>query len=137
MARVYATHQELINYTEGSDFVVPTEPESQRVRGRASEVVDEGLLTAIYDTDPVTERPTNAQIAVALRDAVCAQVVWWDETGDEHGVAGQYTSASIGTMALVRGGNGGQTGGPAWRVLAPQAFTHLRLAGLLPGAVTG
>lgn len=135
MARVYATHQQLVDYIEGSDFEVPTEPESTRVRTRASELVDEGLLTAVYDTDPVTELPTDPRIAAAMRDAVCAQVVWWDETGDEQGVAGQYTSASIGSVSLTRA-NAGQSGASSGRQLAPPAVTHLRLAGLLPGAVT-
>lgn len=139
MPRVYATHQDLINYTQGSDFVVPAEPESQRVRTRASELVDEALVTAIYDTDPATQLPTDPAIAAAMRDAVCAQVVWWDETGDELGDAGQYTSVSIGSVALTRGRAGTAASGatlPSGRTLGPQAVTPLRLAGLLPGTVT-
>jgi hypothetical protein len=133
VARIYATHEQLVAYTAGSDFVVPAEPESQRVRTRASEVVDEALLTAIYDTDPMTELPTDPKIAAAMRDAVCAQVVWWDETGDEQGAAGQFTNLSIGSVTLGRGSSpAGASGG---RTLGSQATTHLRLAGLLPGPI--
>jgi len=137
VARIYATHEHLVAYTAGSDVVVPAEPESQRVRTRASETVDEALLTAIYDTDPVTELPTDPRLAAAMRDAVCAQVVWWEKTGDEHGTAGQYAMVSIGSVALSRGSAGPATGVtlPSGRTLGPHAATHLRLAGLLPGAI--
>ncbi|GAB3437475.1 hypothetical protein [Actinophytocola sediminis] len=135
MARIYATHEQLVAYTEGSSFVVPAEPESQRVRTRASEFVDDALLTAVYATDPVTELPTDRRIEAALRDAVCAQVVWWDETGDELGDAGQYTSASIGSVSLTRGRAAAGVTLPSGRTLGPHAATHLRLAGLLPGVV--
>lgn len=134
MARVYATHTDLLNYTQGSTFVVPTEPESTRVRTRASEIVDEALLSAVYDTDPVTKLPTDADIAAAMRDAVCAQIVWWDETGDELGTADRYTAVSIGSVALSRG-NKASSSLAGKRDLAPQATTHLKLAGLQPGVV--
>lgn len=135
MARVYATHADLVTYTQGSSFAVPSEPESARVRTRASELVDEKLITAIYDTDPNTLLPTDADVAAAMRDAVCAQVVWWDETGDELGAGGQYTSVSIGSVALSRGSNANSSVASPGRQLAPQAATHLQLAGLLPGVV--
>jgi len=135
MARVYATHQDLINYTQGFTFTVPAEPESTRLRTRASEMVDEALLTAVYDTDPTTKLPTDPEVAAAMRDAMCAQVVWWDETGDEQGAMGQYSTVSIGSVALGRGSSpAGAVGGG--RTLGPPAATHLRLAGLTPGAVT-
>lgn len=135
MARVYATHQDLIDYTEGSAFTLPAEPESARLRARASELVDEALLAAVYDTNPTTRLPTDPEVAAAMRDAVCAQVVWWEETGDENGSADRYTSVSIGSVALNRGGTA-PAGGSGGRTLGPHAVTHLRLAGLTPGAVT-
>jgi hypothetical protein len=134
MARVYATHQDLINYTGGSTFAVPTEPESTRLRTRASELVDEALLAAVYDTNPTTHLPTDPEVAAAMRDAVCAQVVWWDETGDEQGAADRYTTVSIGSVTLGRGSTA--AAGSGGRTLGPPATTHLRLAGLIPGAVT-
>lgn len=135
MPRVYAMHQDLINYTEGSAFTVPTEPESARLRTRASELVDEALLAAVYDTNPTTHLPTDPEVAAAMRDAVCAQLVWWDETGDEQGAADRYTSVSIGSVTLARGGSTAAAGSGG-RTLGPSAATHLRLAGLIPGAVT-
>jgi hypothetical protein len=135
MARVYATHQDLTNYTEGFTFTMPAEPESARLRTRASELVDEALLAAVYDTDPTTRLPTDPEVAAAMRDAVCAQVVWWDETGDEQGAADRYTSVSIGSVTLARGGSAAAAGSGG-RTLGPPAATHLRLAGLVPGAVT-
>lgn len=126
MARVYATRTDLVNYAPAS-VMVPDEPEATRVLTRASERIDE-LLTAIgamYTVDSVTKLPTDANFIQAFKDATCAQVVWWLETGDETGVGAGYTSVSIGRVSLSRGqGKAGETQ-PKY---AEQAVTHLKLA---------
>lgn len=134
MARVYATEAELIAYRAPAGVTLPTGAEATRQLTRASERIEELLLTAVYDTDPVTLLPTETEVIAALRDAVCAQVVWWAPGGggDETGAASQYKDVALGSLKLSRGDGGS---GPPPRY-AEQAVTHLRLAGLLPGTVT-
>lgn len=126
MARVYATRTDLVAYAP-ADVSVPDEPEATRLLTRASTHVDRyGLLTAVYDVD-TGGLPTDTAIARAVRNATCAQAVYWLQTGDETGAASQWGSLGIGSVSLSRGSNGtaGQT--PSTQ-LAPQADTELRTA---------
>ncbi|MEO6081926.1 MAG: hypothetical protein ABIQ18_02340 [Umezawaea sp.] len=133
MARVYAVEVDLIGYGAPPSVTLPTGAEATRQLTRASERIDELLLTAVYDTDPVTLLPTKANVIAALRDAVCAQVIGW-ASGEvaEIDTSGQFKDIALGTLKLSRGN---ASGGSVPRY-AEQAVTHLRLAGLLPGSVT-
>lgn len=132
MALVYATLGDLTGYTAGSTYVVPGEPEATRVLTAASKAIRRATKSAVYDTD-TNGYPSDAAVRQAFRDATCAQVVWWKETGDELGTGGAYDSVSIGSVSLSRGRGSGQTEqNPR---LAPQAATELGNAGLLPGSV--
>ncbi|EFC80246.1 hypothetical protein [Parafrankia sp. EUN1f] len=99
----------------------------------ASELVDDLLVGAVYDVDEDTELPTDPKVARALMRAVCQQVRWWALTGDPHGVTTAFPSMSIGSVSLSRGGGAASGGVPtAADRMAPEAFTTLRAAGLLP-----
>lgn len=105
------------------DVTVPSD--AARLLERASLVVDDAV-TAPYLVD--TERvPTETRIADALRDATCAQVEWWIETGDVLGLD-DFHSVSIGSVTLARSESKSR------RRLAPDAQLILANAGLT-GAV--
>lgn len=131
MALVYATRTELVAYApEG--VTVPADPEATRKLTSASKVIRRATRCAVYVTD-TDGYPTDTAIRQAFRDATCAQAVWWLETGDETGAAGQWSSVSIGSVNLSHGqGSGVASNG---QQLAPQADTELRTAGVLPGSV--
>lgn len=128
MPRVYATPEQ---YTArpGARPVPPGE-DLAALLARASEDVDDALLTAVYEVD-AEEMPTDPKVAAALADATCAQVEYVAmQGGDDTGAAGQWDSVSIGPVAMS-GRKGGPTG-PAVD-LGPRAHRALRRAGLLPG----
>jgi hypothetical protein len=127
----YATRAELVDYAPAGT-VIPDDPEATRKLTRASERIDLALISSVYDVDD-DGLPTDAEVIAAMRDATCAQALWFMETGDETGAAGQYQTVSIGSVNLGRG-NSGMSQSRGGQDLAPQADTHLRLAGLLPGS---
>jgi hypothetical protein len=95
----------------------------------ASGVVDEMLLTAVYDVD-AGGLPTDADVIAAVRDAACAQVLYSRTTGDTYGIgAGQLHSFSIGSIQATRGYS--TKGSSAPGRFSPQAWEILHLAGLV------
>lgn len=119
--RVYATSADLTEYA-GPDVV---DDDSPRLLARASELVDSQLLAAVYDTDS-HGLPLDPQVRAALRDATCAVVEWWHDTGDATGAGAQFTESQIGTLRLKR-----TTPPPD---LPPAAARILTTAGLLAHA---
>jgi hypothetical protein len=131
----YATADDLTGFAPET-VTVPDEPEATRLLGHASEVVDGLLLTAVYDTDD-DGLPTDADVAAALRDATCAQALWWLETGDESGAQATYQSVSIGSVSLTRGYTSGASAtGPA-QTVSPRAVGILQRAGLIMAGPLG
>jgi hypothetical protein len=132
MARTYATLGEFAEWTgEGA-----AEAEVVPMLRRASALVDNLIMTARYPVDSAG-MPTEERVREALRDAVCAQVAWWAETGDASGASGQYTAVSLGSLSLERAPRSPAGDAQAGRV-APEAVQTLATAGLLaqaPGAV--
>jgi hypothetical protein len=100
---------------------------------RASRLVDQALLTAVYEVDD-EQLPVDAAIATALKEATIEQAAAWVASGveDGTGAADGWGNVSIATVSLGRpsknGGAGG--GGSAATRLAPQAFMVLQQAGL-------
>lgn len=132
MAGSYATQADLYGFTPAAfKATVPADPEATRLLTRATELVDIALKTAIYDTD-TNGYPTDTTLLGALRDATCAQALWWLQTGDETGVGAQWSSMSIGSLSLSRGSR--DTGGVGPQ-LCPQAAVILQRSGELPGQV--
>ncbi|MCX4987126.1 hypothetical protein [Streptomyces sp. NBC_00572] len=128
--RVYATPEQLTEWTGK-----PAPADAERLLTRASEDVDDGLLTAVYAVD-AAGKPTDPAVAQALADATCAQVAYRKETGDTGtGAAGRWSSVSIGPVSMS--GPQQQAGGTgAGNVdLSPQAYRALARAGLLPGVI--
>ncbi|MFD8151742.1 hypothetical protein ACFV28_13455 [Streptomyces sp. NPDC059720] len=127
-ARVYATPEQLTAWTGQ-----PAPPDADRLLARASEDVDDALVTAVYATDALG-MPTDPDILRALADATCAQVEWQQETGDTGtGAAGRWDSVSIGPVSLSGRKDGPTAAGDV--DLAPRAHRALRRAGLLPGVI--
>lgn len=128
MARVYATPEQLTAWTGR-----PAPADADRLLARASEDVDDALVSAVYDTNDAG-MPTDPATVQALADATCAQVEYQQATGDDGtGAAGRWDSVSIGPVSLS-----GRKDGPAAAGdvdLAPRAYRVLRRAGLLPGVI--
>lgn len=94
--------------------------DAERLLMRASELLD-ATVTTSFVVDSATALPADADEAAALRDATCAQVRFWVETGEEHDIDGLAgTQVSVGGVSGVR---------PP--VIAPQALRILRKAMLL------
>lgn len=123
---VYATTADLANYLEAAP-----PGNARKFLRQASVDIAQATKCAIYDTDD-SGYPTDAGVRAAFRDAVCAQVEWWGETGDPLGVNGQWGDVKIGNVSL--GGRTGSTG--TGGQLAGNAASILAAAGLLPGTVT-
>ncbi|MGW6455028.1 hypothetical protein ACWF94_03735 [Streptomyces sp. NPDC055078] len=122
MARIYATAADYQTYTG------QTPPAGiEGALARASTMLDSQVFRLCrYDADPTTGLPTNAIVTAAFRDATCAQVQWWGETGDELGVAGRWDSVKIGTAALSRSGSSSGAGTGGGREVAEAALEALR-----------
>ncbi|WP_326728843.1 hypothetical protein [Streptomyces phaeochromogenes] len=124
--RIYATPEQLTAWTGR-----PAPADAARLLARASEDIDDALLTAIYATNSAG-MPTDPDVVDALADAVCAQIEYQQATGDDGtGATGRWDSVSIGPVALS---GRKQAPGAAGDVdLAPRAHRALTRAGLLPG----
>ncbi|CAM2785902.1 MULTISPECIES: hypothetical protein [Streptomyces] len=128
MPRVYATPEQLAAWTGQ-----PAPPGAERLLARASEDVDDALLSAVYRTDE-TGMPTDPAVVQALANATCAQVEYQLATGDDGtGAAGRWDSVSIGPVSLSGRKDGPTAAGDV--DLAPRAHRALRRAGLLPGVI--
>lgn len=128
MARVYATPEQLSAWTGQ-----PAPAGADRMLARASEDVDDALLTAVYVTD-AAGMPTDPAVREALAEATCAQVEYQLATGDDGtGAAGRWDSVSIGPVSLSGRRSGRAAAGGV--DLAPRAGRALTRAGLLPGVI--
>jgi hypothetical protein len=108
----YATPEQ---YEAWSGLVAPLNAE--RLLTRASELLD-ATATAPFIVSDTTGLPEDVDEAAALRDATCAQVRFWVETGEEHDIDGLAGSAvSVGGVT-----------GRRPPVIAPQALRLLRMA---------
>ncbi|MFD3829729.1 hypothetical protein [Streptomyces sp. NPDC058621] len=129
MGRVYATPEQLAMWMGRP----APDGDAARLLARASEDVDDALLTAVYDVDDDGD-PTDPQIVAALSAAACAQAEFWLASGDDGtGAGARWDSVSIGPVALSgrRDGPGDASG----LDLAPRAYRALRAVGLLPGVI--
>ncbi|MGK3093777.1 hypothetical protein ACG93S_28785 [Streptomyces sp. WAC01490] len=130
MPGVYATPEQY-NARPGARPVPPGE-NLAALLARASEDVDDALLTAVYDVD-ADGMPTDPKVAAVLAAATCAQVEYvTTQGGDDTGAAGQWGSVSIGPVAMSD-----RKGGPVGSAvdIGPRALRTLTRAGLLPGVI--
>lgn len=115
MATAYATSEELATWLNEDA------PENAAwLLDRATEVID-SVATAPFNVDLITGLPVDAGVAIALRDATCAQVRFWLEVGVENDVDGLAGSA------VTVGGYQGKRAPER----SPQALRIMRNAGLL------
>jgi hypothetical protein len=130
VARVYATRTDLVAYAP-PDITVPEDPEATRLLTRASERVDDALLTAVYEVDSVTLLPTDSTVTEALRLATCAEAVDMIRHGSDSGDDGinQWDSISIGSVKLSGRRDTASSSGSS-SGLSSEAAGHLRRAGL-------
>ncbi|MFE2019885.1 hypothetical protein ACFW9O_17800 [Streptomyces sp. NPDC059499] len=126
MARVYATAAQ---YEETTGQTAPADIDA-RLR-RASRFLDSRVFRLCRYDVAEDGMPSNEVVAEAFAAAVSAQVWAWDDSGDELGTAGQYTSVSIGSVSLSGGGaqSGASSGG---RAVADTALEALRTPDLTP-----
>ncbi|MEV0445855.1 hypothetical protein AB0I84_12870 [Streptomyces spectabilis] len=119
MARVYATQAQYETYTGQ-----PAPADIAARLSRASRFLESEVFRLCwYDADS-EGYPTHVRVREAFADAVCAQVQWWAETGDELGTAGQWQSVKIGSVALSGPGSSGS--GPGGRRVADAVLEVLR-----------
>lgn len=124
MARVYATSAQY----EALTGVVPAPAGMYAQLGRASAFLDSRVFRLCwYEADAVTGMPTNEVVLAAFAAATCAQAQEWDDTGDERGAAGRYSSVKLGTLALSGpASSSGGTGATGGRTVADAALEALR-----------
>lgn len=111
----YATLDDLAEYLGTSEL----DENAQRLLEDASLFIEMCTLGRI---DPTNERQMRM-----VKLAVCAQVEYWQETGDHVGALGTYGSMSLGSFSMSRG-----TGSSSSHLqLAPLAYQALFMEGLL------
>ncbi|GAA3441059.1 hypothetical protein [Planomonospora venezuelensis] len=98
---------------------------------RASRLVDQALLCAVYDVDD-DGVATEAAVLTALEEATIEQVHAWVAVGEDGtNATAEYGDVAIGSVRLGRrSSSGGAGGGSAATRLAPQAAMVLAQAGL-------
>lgn len=121
MARIYATSADYLAYTG----LTPPSDIDARLARASRFLGSEVFRLCWYEVDE-DGYPSNATVAEAFAAAVCAQVQWWDETGDELGVAGRYASVKLGTLALSRASSAGGSAPVTGREVAETALEALR-----------
>ncbi|MEV8431999.1 hypothetical protein ACWHLZ_28065 [Streptomyces chartreusis] len=128
MARTYATsadYEQFTGQTPPSDI--------DATLGRASRFLESRVFRLCWYEVDEDGYPSNAVVAQAFADAVCAQVQGWGETGDELGTAGRWGSVKIGSVALSGpGSSSGNPGSASGREVAEAALEVLRGPDLTP-----
>lgn len=124
----YATPTDLQDYNGGA-----TPPADAQVRlDRASDSVDELLLTAVYDVDS-NGMPTEPDVLAACTKAACAIAQHRIDNGlKANGAPAAYDNVKIGSVQLARRASSGSSSAAADRY-GPDAYGILQRAGLLPG----
>ena len=120
--RQYATPTEFSIWDADTEYTTP----GNGVLRRASGVIDT-LTRHSYFVANAAGTPTDTDVLDVFRDATCAQVAYWEETGDITGAEAQGGSFSIGSVKI---GAAGDTSSKQSRI-APEAVQILVNAGLI------
>lgn len=116
--RTYATTTQLANYLGAAPPL-----NAARLLREASKILDSDFLrAAVYDVDDAG-LPTDAEVAAAFADAVCAQVQFWGEAGEETDISGPLQGVVIGSVQLQYGA-GDNRSGPSY--YAPKLLRALQ-----------
>jgi len=116
--RVYATTTQLANYLGAAPAL-----DSARLLREASKLLDDLILAAVYDVDD-EGMPTDSDVTAAFADAVCSQVQFWGEVGEETDISGPLQGVTIGSVSLQYGA-GDNRSGPSY--VAPKLPRALAL----------
>ncbi|MEV8042461.1 hypothetical protein AB0P02_01270 [Streptomyces griseoluteus] len=104
-ARVYATTTQLAEYLGAAPPL-----DAARLLLEASRLLDSNFLrAAVYDVD-VLGMPTDSLVIAAFAEAVCAQVAFWGEVGEETDVSGPLQGVAIGSVQLQYGAGDNRSG---------------------------
>jgi hypothetical protein len=128
-APVYATAEEYAASPYGK--AAADEADLTAALAIASRDVDDLLVTAVYDTDE-SQKPTDADVAEAMREATIAQASYTIDPGAhlaEGEIPAGYTSVSLGSASMTRSKAAPEVrvGGIAYH---PRVWSLLRQGGL-------
>lgn len=128
----YATAAELATFLGVSQGNLPSDVD--RMLERASTLIDSISTLRAFDVDSGTNLPVDGDVAVAMRDAVSAQVEYWFEigggsqepnsAGEAHDILRLPGDQKIGTVEV-----------PNLKTYAPRALDILRAAGMLRSGI--
>jgi hypothetical protein len=126
------TDQQLADYLYGEGASTGQLPADwSRLLARASELIADSTVTAVYSTD-VNGDAIDLPVITGFRKATCAQVEFWLAGDEEDDISGPLQGMSVGGQQQQYGaGNNRAT--PMY--LAPRAARALRVAGLLDAGV--
>ncbi|MFI0530316.1 hypothetical protein ACH3XX_09730 [Streptomyces scabiei] len=103
--RVYATTTQLANYLQAAPPL-----DAARLLLEASRLLDRDfLIPAVYDVGD-DGLPTDAEVAAAFAEAVCAQVEFWQEVGPETDISGPLQGVTIGSVSIQYGAGDNRSG---------------------------
>ncbi|MEU3161970.1 hypothetical protein ACPCAJ_21035 [Streptomyces griseoincarnatus] len=96
--RSYATTTQLANFLHAAPPL-----DAVKLLERATDLLDSDFLkAAVYDVD-ADGMPTDPVVAEAFAEAVCAQVEFWGEVGEETDISGPLQGVTIGSVNLQFG----------------------------------
>lgn len=128
----YATSEQLGIYLSADEETPAVVPEdAARLLVRASELIDDHIVTAVYDVDE-DDAPTDTAVIAALVAATCAQVEFWLTGDEEDDILGPVQGVSVAGLQMQYGA-GENRATPMY--LAPRAARALRRAGLMSASV--
>jgi hypothetical protein len=131
----YATADDLAAYPGGS--AVPN-TDAPVLLARANRFLNANVFRFCWFQCDADGIPTDTTVRQAFTDAVCAQVVWWDELGDSTGATGAgWGDVAIGSVRLARSGTAASDGSdsPA-RQIAAEVWDVLQQPDLTPDILT-
>ncbi|ELP64169.1 hypothetical protein PV735_05280 [Streptomyces turgidiscabies] len=103
--RSYATTTQLANFLHAAPPL-----DAVKLLERATDLLDSDFLgPAVYDVDD-DGMPTDAEVIEAFAEAVCAQVEFWGEVGEETDISGPLQGVQLGSVALQFGAGDNRSG---------------------------
>jgi hypothetical protein len=130
----YATADDLAAYPGGAAV---SDTDAPVLLARANRFLAANLFRLCWYQSDGDGIPTDATVAQAFTDAVCAQVVWWDELGDSTGAVGAgWGSVQIGSVNLSRSVTNVDASASPARQIAPEVIDILQSPDLTPDRLT-
>jgi hypothetical protein len=130
--RVYATVAQLVEY-------LGTDPPAgaDRLLAQASRLLESDfLLAAFYDTGD-DGMPSDTEVAAAFAEAVCAQVQFWGEVGEETDISGPLQGVTLGSLNLQFGAGDNRSSPSYYAPRLVRALAVLPVDKFRMGVVTG